>query len=289
MMGLDQVQQRRKMNESLDAIMALFEAKEPVNMETDWFTLRDARLQLKSFSRPHLPVAVAAVLTPSGPTAAGRHGVGVLSVGGFDSEGFARTWQWAEESAAQSGKQVDRTDWRVVAPIHIAETREQAIADVREGFLRRAYFGDEGQARPAPDEAKAKTQPRGRGQIVAAAIGLMGDSIEDAMERGSVIVGSPDDACEAIETIQQRTGGFGTLLGLAHEWASTERTRHSYELWARYVAPQFQGQADGPRGSASWVMTNGRTINSAQGEAFKTAFADAGKALPDAVRAGLGE
>lgn len=280
MMGLDQVQQRRKMNESLDAIMALFRAEAPVSVESDWFTLRDARLQLASFSRPHLPVAVAAVLTPSGPTAAGRHGIGVLSVGGFDNDGFARTWEWAEESASAAGNRVRRDEWRVVAPIHVAETREQALADVREGFARRAYFGDEGDA---------YFPTRGRGYVVAAAIGMGDRHVEDAIERGAALVGSPDDVCEGIRRIQERSGGFGVLLGLAHEWASTERTHRSYELLARYVMPQFQGQSEATRESAAWVMRNGRAINSQQNDAFKTAFAAAGKELPDAIRKGLGE
>jgi limonene 1,2-monooxygenase len=40
--------------------------------------------------------------------------------------------------------------------------------------------------------------------------------------------------------LQEASGGFGGILGLAHEWASREKTNRSYELFARYVAPQFQ-------------------------------------------------
>ena len=43
-------------------------------METDWFTLRDARLQLLPYSRPRIEVAVAAQISPAGPRAAGRFG-----------------------------------------------------------------------------------------------------------------------------------------------------------------------------------------------------------------------
>ena len=32
---------------------------------------------------------------------------------------------------------------------------------------------------------------------------------------------------------------------LAHEWANTQATRRSYELIAKYVMPEFQGQARG--------------------------------------------
>src|SRR3954452_17061686 len=66
-MGIDPVDQRRMMEESLDAILALLRSDEPVSRETDWFTMREARLQMRPYSFPHPEVAVAAMVTPSGP------------------------------------------------------------------------------------------------------------------------------------------------------------------------------------------------------------------------------
>ena len=126
MMGIDPTEQRRMMHESIEAILGLLRGDEPVTMETDWFTLREARLQMPNFTKPHLPVSVTTTFTPSGATAAGRHGIGLLSVAGADNEGFARTWGWAEEAAAESGAPIDRANWQVVLPIHLAPTREQA-------------------------------------------------------------------------------------------------------------------------------------------------------------------
>src|SRR5204863_532098 len=69
MMGIDPLQQRDMMEESLEAIMALLADEKPVDRQTGWFTLRDARLQLRPYTRPHFEVAVAATLTPAGPRA----------------------------------------------------------------------------------------------------------------------------------------------------------------------------------------------------------------------------
>ena len=149
MMGIEPIEQRRMMHESLDAILQLLRGDEPVTMETDWFRLREARLQMPNFTKPHLPVAVTTALTPSGATAAGRHGVGLISLAGANHESFARTWGWVEEAAAESGKAVDRDDWRVLLPLHLATTREQAIAEVEDGYRRRAYFGDAGGEHPS--------------------------------------------------------------------------------------------------------------------------------------------
>src|SRR3982750_4722150 len=51
MMGIDVSKQRDMMEESLDAILRLLDG-ETVNMTTDWFTLRDARLNLRPFTHP---------------------------------------------------------------------------------------------------------------------------------------------------------------------------------------------------------------------------------------------
>src|SRR5918993_1292303 len=49
-MGIDPVEQRRMMEESLEAILALFRSDEPVDRKTDWFTMREARLQMRPYT-----------------------------------------------------------------------------------------------------------------------------------------------------------------------------------------------------------------------------------------------
>jgi limonene 1,2-monooxygenase len=265
-MGIDAVTQRPRMEEALTAIMALLEGGEPVNMETDWFVLRDARLQLASYSRPHLPVAVASSFSPAGPTTAGHHGVGILSVATHQPGGLAvlqRTWQWTEKAAAERGKTVRREDWRLVMPFHLAASQEEAINDIREGhrLYSRSYF-EETLGRPA-----------GEGE----------DLVEQAIARGGAIIGTPDDAIEAVERLLEMSGGFGGLMGLAHEWAPAEKTLRSFELWARYVAPRFQGQYDVTSANRDWVADNKRTIFAENAQAIGNAFTDAGVEMPEGM------
>src|ERR687886_1138593 len=108
MLGIEPTRQREMMAESLDAIMALLTSDEPVTRQTDWFQLVDARLQLKSYTDPHLPVVVASVQSPAGVQLAGRYGAGVLTIGTHvgvrgpvDLRG---QWRIAEKTAAQHGK-----------------------------------------------------------------------------------------------------------------------------------------------------------------------------------------
>ena len=56
MMGIDPIDQRRMMQESLEAILALFRAApdERIDRHTEWFTLRDAQLHIRPYTG-HIP------------------------------------------------------------------------------------------------------------------------------------------------------------------------------------------------------------------------------------------
>ena len=265
MMGIDPVTQRRRMDESLTAILSLFEAEEPVNMETDWFTLNDARLQLTPYSDPYPKLAVANVLSPAGATAAGKHGAGLLSIGASMPGGLVslkETWGWAEKAAAEAGRTVDRAEWRLVQTMHLAETREQAFAEVEAGRIYELHnYWQPVLGRPVPDDPAEETAQHAGGL-------------------GGVIIGTPQDAIDAIERMIELSGGMGGILLLAHEWATREQTLRSYELWARYVAPHFQNQLQVRQDSADWVSGNQTSIFGHRPGSQAKAFEDAGIELP---------
>ena len=270
MMGIEPTEQRRMMYESLEAILALLRGVEPVTMETDWFTLRDARLQMPNFTKPHLEVAVTTTFTPSGATASGRFGTGLLSVAGASHDGFTRTWGWVEDAAAEHGNEADRGGWRVVLPIHIAATREQAIAEIEDGYSRRAYIGD------LAEEHKSKA--------FGEAFGATGLDARAAIDDGGLAVGTPDDVIEQIEGVLERSGGLGGILCLAHEWADTQATFRSYELLARYVMPHFQSQMPRVLQSRDWFEASFEHAFGGAGAATRRAFEDAGQELPDELQ-----
>ncbi len=270
-MGIPPEEQRRRMHEGFDAIVQLATSAEPVTMETDWFSLTEARLQMSWYSDPHPELAVAVILTPSGPQLAGKFGAGMLSVAGTsDPEGLTRVWDWYAEAAEENGHAPDRSNWRAVVPIHVAETREQAIADVGEGYKRRAYIGD------VRDEGR-------RGGLFA----NQAPTIEEAIDRNEVLVGGVDEVIEQVEALHERSGGVGGLMGMAHEWASSDATRRSYELFMRYVAPRFQGQIDRIVESRDFVEDRQLDIFGAGTKAMARAFADGGKEMPEEFAKGV--
>jgi limonene 1,2-monooxygenase len=239
MLGISPDNQRRMMEESLEAIMALLAAEGPVTRETDWFVMRDARLQLRPYSYPRFDMAVAASISPSGPKVAGRHGLGLLSIAATNPLAFellAQHWQVMEEQAAEYGSTVDRRNWRMMGPMHLADTEEQALANCRFGLERILdYLGHVVPTQPS--EATSYEE------IVA-----------QMNETGAGVIGTAAMAVEQIERLWKQSGGFGTYLLFGGEIADREATLRSYEIFARDVMPHFQGQIQPVQASYDWVM-----------------------------------
>ena len=87
----------------------------------------------------------------------------------------------------------------------------------------------------------------------------------------------------AIERMLELSGGFGGLLFIAQEWATTEQRHHSFELFARYVAPHFRGQLEPRHGTTEWVAGAKPRIYKSSLEITRKAFADSHQELPEAL------
>lgn len=258
MLGIDPAVQRARMEEALEVILRLLRSDEPVTHESEWFTLKDARLHLKPYTQPHPEVAVAAMISPSGPRAAGKFGCSLLSIGATQRAGIdllGQHWQVCEERAAEFDTVADRRAWRLVSQVHVAETKEQAYRDVEYGL--EAYFEYFRKVAALP------MVPEGPS-----------DSLADQMnDSGGGVVGTPDDLIAFIENlIELSNGGFGTFLIQAHEWADPQATRRSYELIAQHVMPHFQGSATRPSESKEWVAANRAELIGAAGGAIMSAI-----------------
>ncbi|MEZ4333646.1 MAG: LLM class flavin-dependent oxidoreductase [Myxococcota bacterium] len=249
MMGIDVADSRRRMNESLDVVIRLLRG-ETVTKKTDWFELRDATCQLGCYSHPMIEMAVAAAVSPSGPRAAGKHGIGILSMAATSDQGFdvlPAHWAVCEEQAAIHGQQVDRRHWRLVVPMHLAETREQAERDMGYGLLKLVrYFEKLG----GEDLAGVRTLDAAIEQWTQRGLTLL----------GRAIIGTPDDAVARIRELERQSGGFGAILLLAHDCASPARTSESYELFARHVLPALRDENRGRVESLEWFNKHSKKI-----------------------------
>jgi limonene 1,2-monooxygenase len=249
--GVKAADQRSRMNESLDVIVDLMAGK-TVTKKTDWFDLTAAQLQLPSYSQPGMEMAVACARSPVGAVASGRHGIGMLSIGGTSDDALkahAANWQTYEEHARQNGKVSDRSKWRIVTFAHVAPTREQAFAEVNYGIDHfTKYF---------TDVATFPILPPG-----------ITDAAEYLTKEGIACIGTPDDCIRHFERLWKGSeGGFGAVLLLAHNWADWPATQRSYELMARYVHPHFQRGSNTLRQLSYDIATANRDTYSAQSQA----------------------
>jgi limonene 1,2-monooxygenase len=261
-LGIAAATQRPRMDEGLGLVLRLLTEDEPVTYKGEWFELKNAQLQMKPYQRPTMPIAVASTISPAGMTTAGKHGAGVLSVASYSAEGLAalpNQWSFCEQAAADAGQVApDRKNWRVVLPLHIAETRDQAYQDVEYGLLNwnNEYFHST-LGHPAFKESHNTRE-----------------LAEQMTTFGAPVIGTPDDLIARIRQLQEVSGGFGCVLGLAHEWASTENTRRSYELIARYVMPEVQDLTSWIKRSNDWTRDNNATLNAAAGGAIIKAITE---------------
>src|SRR6202030_2475399 len=196
-------QTRDRMMEGLKVIMRLFDG-EVVTEKSDWYNLVNARAHLLPYTKPHPEIAVASAVSPSGGRAAGKYGFGMLCVAATNADGFdalATNWQIANEIAAESGRTMDRSRLRLVGPVHLGETREQARKNVEYGIHKfMEYFARLNPLAPIPTNGK--------------------NPIDEMIESGRAVIGTPDDAIAQLKRLEDKQGEFGAFLQLAHNWAS---------------------------------------------------------------------
>ena len=246
-LGFDPMLLRDRQDEAMGVIRKLFEGKERVTYESDWFTLRDAKLQLRPLQED-MEFAVASMVSPSGMTLAGKHRAGVLSIGSMTRAGMRSLplqWSFAEESAAKHGNTVDRKNWRIVMNWHIAETRKEAREQAKEGLLVHNNLYTVG------------TLAAGDGPIYE----TPDEAVDDVAfsDESTAVIGTPDDLVAKIRDMKEVAGGFGCVIGFYHDWANRENTLRSWDLVARYVVPEVNGLLDDYRDSYRWVNESRET------------------------------
>ncbi len=240
MLGIDPETQRPRMEEAFDVIMRLFRG-ETVTRQTDWFTCDQAVLQMKPYT--DFEVAVAASISPSGSKLAGKYGTGLLSIAATDPLGtqmLASHWNIVQENAAENGQIVGRDRWRLMGPMFLGDTLEQAKESCRYGL--QWVFNYLSHIIPVGDEPLPTD---------------FDDLVDQMNESGRAVIGTPEMAIAQIQRLQERSGGFGSYLMLGADFGDWRATVRHYELFAEYVMPHFTGHLDPVQKAYDKVMSAG--------------------------------
>jgi limonene 1,2-monooxygenase len=228
---------RPRMQESLQIIKRLTEAREPISYEGQFWQGRDREIQVRPYKNRIPEFGIAGLTGPSSFETAASNGWGALSVhftppkfrnnpSFVDLEDHARI---LEESARQAGRDpLDaRRQWRVVREVFVAEDRESAVAQIRAG-VKKSYD-----------------------YLISLGLGpLM--KLEETMDDAELtldwmidncfwLVGSPDDIVARVRSLYDQVGGFGTLVVNSRDWGPTDQMARSHELFARYCMPALEG------------------------------------------------
>ena len=236
MIGLAATELRDALEEDLDVLMHLLLNQEPLSVKTSRYELVDAKCQLRPFSDPCFEIAIPGVASPIAPRLAGKYGGGIISLGSnskLAAEALTGTWDLLQARADEFDQTVSRSQWRLTSHMHIAESKEQAIADMEHGFMTWFDYFAENTSHPAFVLEGKTFQER----------------FDFLLEAGAIVVGTPDDAIAEIAAFEEMTGGFGCHLQFEHEWVNREAKMRHHELFAQYVIPHFQNQLDRPQAS----------------------------------------
>jgi limonene 1,2-monooxygenase len=255
MIGLTLEEQRGAFEEDVDVLMAILRG-ERVTHKNNRYNLVEAATQFAPFS--DFDILVAAIASPTGPRVAAKNGINLMSVGATAAGGFdalALHWDVMEERSQQFGHIPDRSKWRLAGPMHLAETREQAIEDVRHGLDSWCHYTQNILAAPH----------------FRAAGNTFEERVAWVNESGLGVIGTPDDAIAQVERLEKQSGGFGSYLLIHQEWARHDATLKSYEMFANYVKPKFQGSTSRLEAASDFAISKWSEFDARQGAAIQAA------------------
>ena len=231
-------QNRDMTREALDIILRLWAADEPFDLQGRFWNVTNPkdykgllRPHLKPFQKPHPPIAVTG-LSPGSDTLklAGEHGFIPMSLN-MNPGYVASHWASVEEGARRTGRAPDRSEWRMVREVLVAETDEQAMRLSAGGMMGRMM--DEYLLRLLGGFGflqYMKHDPNVPDSDVTAAY----------CAKHNWLIGSPSTVAEKLERVYHELGGFGTLVVLGFDYSENPTAwRESMQALAQEVMPKI--------------------------------------------------
>ncbi|ASN20006.1 LLM class flavin-dependent oxidoreductase [Arthrobacter sp. YN] len=244
----------KRFDEAVDVITSIWTRQGPFRLEGEFWTVDMPAHSdqwngphLKPFQNPHPEVMMTGV-QPTSPTfvEAGRRGFSPMS----QQVGMAallQQWDTYERAAVEAGHTPDRSNWRVMRDVFVADTDAEARKLFLEGPAGRTW---EDLVLPT---FRAVRDRGGKKYALGELLLDPGMTIDELtlewMVDNFFIIGSPDTVVDKITKFNDELGGVGALLSFTFDYSQDpEPYRRHLELLGREVRPRI---ADlGPRGAA---------------------------------------
>ena len=248
--GQNPSQLRQRYHEAHDLIVKAWTEPEPFAWNGRFTKLRYVNVWPRPVQKPHPPVWI-----PGG--------------------GSVETWQWCAERdyvysylsyfGYQLGKRTMDGFWAKMKSlgkdpnpfragflqfVGVAETREEALDLYREPaeyFYGRCLHVDArfaqapGYASDSTLRARVRSQVQQAAQRASGAVSHGGPDFEEIVDKGYVVIGSPDEVADQLRTVATELNVGQLMLLFQFGNMSRELTTHNTELFAKRVRPQLAG------------------------------------------------
>ena len=222
--------------EGMDMVLKLWQTDAPFDFQGDYWRIRideynsdiPSGVILKPYQKPHPPIAMSVIKgTSMAARTAGQRGYIPISGNLVPIATVAQHWETYCAGAEEANQPPpDRSIWRVARNIFVGETCEEAMDHALNGAFAGSFDyliklisrrGVDG-LKDDPDMPDEAVTP------------------EYAVKK-LAIVGDVDECIRRLQELWDVTGGFGTLLMIAHDWDDRARWQRSIELLINEVVP----------------------------------------------------
>ncbi len=223
--------------EGIDMILKLWQTDPPFNFEGDFHHIKLENVDpefgigelLQPYQKPHPPIAMSIIRGRSRAAfMAGQRGYIPLSTNIVHAATLNEHWDSYCAGAADAGRpEPDRSIWRVSRSIYIDESNDAAWERAYNGTFA-ASFAYLRRLVAAADMINVfKHDPEMPDEDV---------TLEYILSK-LCIIGTKDECVRRLQELYEETGGFGTLLMIAHDWDDKERWLACMETLANEVVP----------------------------------------------------
>jgi alkanesulfonate monooxygenase SsuD/methylene tetrahydromethanopterin reductase-like flavin-dependent oxidoreductase (luciferase family) len=248
--GQNPSQLRQRYLEAHDLIVKAWREPEPFTWNGRFHKLRYVNVWPRPLQQPHPPIWI-----PGGGSietwrwcAERDYVYSYLSYFGYKQGRATMDGFWQEMRGL--GKDPNPFRAGFLQFVGVAETRAEALELYREPaeyFYGRCLHVDARYAAPPGYASESTLRARVRSQVEQAARRASDTSrhsdprFEDIVEKGYVVIGSPDEVAEQLRTVARELNVGQLMLLLQFGDMSRELTFHNTELFAKRVLPQLSG------------------------------------------------
>lgn len=222
--------------EGIDMVIKLWQTDPPFDLKGDFWRIQIAEIDpsigrgliLQPYQKPHPPIAMSVMKGNSqAARMAGARGYIPLSTNLVPVSTLAQHWETYCAGAKEAGRPTpDRAIWRVARNIFVGETTAAAL-----DFARNSAFGR------SFDYLIKLIGPGGLNNLKRDPAMPDAAVTVDYCINELAIVGDVDECIHRLQALWAATGGFGTLLTIAHDWDDQAQWTRSMELLMHEVIP----------------------------------------------------